>query len=382
MIFLTSLIYVLLLFVLPGELGLWSLSKMLGSGGQIQPVIILTAFNVIVYMGIYVALHFSKAAYEDFFQEEPGEEQRKRNRKLRDFLSVYGCQWLNVFGLTLIAVGVAVLLLRNALPMPFWFLFAAIIAALHDVMGKAEHVRWRKPLPKPGYLTPLPSDIPPDPSLPPPEPEGPTEQRTYIWNYSAPSASNRFEMELTLSENAYKKDGSVKRYKRDLENYPRYAKEGDKACVKAAALYLRRKTMENDFSAAAEVMNCAYFVRSIVYASDTKPDPYSGVLDYANFPIETLWEEKGDCEDHGILAAAVLRELGHDVALFYIELEDCGHIALAYCTEFAEGPYSVMHNGKKYAYVETVPTRLENRIGNISEQFFTEIKRAKILPID
>lgn len=54
------------------------------------------------------------------------------------------------------------------------------------------------------------------------------------------------------------------------------------------------------------------FAQSIVYSSDPET---TGHEDYWRFPVETMYEQTGDCEDTSILAAAVLRRLGHHVAI-------------------------------------------------------------------
>ena len=56
----------------------------------------------------------------------------------------------------------------------------------------------------------------------------------------------------------------------------------------------------------------ASFVQGIEYAKD---DPLNDSYEYPKFPLETLKEQRGDCEDKAILTAALLSCLGTNVTL-------------------------------------------------------------------
>jgi len=103
--------------------------------------------------------------------------------------------------------------------------------------------------------------------------------------------------------------------------------------------------------------------------------------DWANFPVETVYEKRGDCEDHAILAAAVLHVLGHKVGLIWLDFPDSAHLALGYVTEQLHGPFTVSHGGTRYAYIETVPASPDERIGHIGAQFLSDLKRAEVVLI-
>jgi hypothetical protein len=95
------------------------------------------------------------------------------------------------------------------------------------------------------------------------------------------------------------------------------------------------------------------FVHSIPYKSDPVR-PNGG--DYPRFPIETLAESTfgSDCEDHAVLACALLSTLGQDVVL--VDLWKSSHMAAAIACDSAASYY--MHYGRKYAFMETVPCGL------------------------
>lgn len=56
----------------------------------------------------------------------------------------------------------------------------------------------------------------------------------------------------------------------------------------------------------------ASFVQTIEYKSDSDNDTQ---YEYPRFPVETLFDGRGDCEDKAILTASMLYSLGYDIAL-------------------------------------------------------------------
>jgi hypothetical protein len=104
-----------------------------------------------------------------------------------------------------------------------------------------------------------------------------------------------------------------------------------------------------------------------------------GIVEYPKFPIETMVEDRGDCEDHAIIAAACLKKLGYDVRLVFLDYgTNTGHMALA-----VEGAADIPDafvlrdpkTGRKFYYCEVTtdgntrsPTKPVFRIGEIPER--------------
>ncbi|MDR0888260.1 MAG: hypothetical protein LBM39_03635 [Candidatus Methanoplasma sp.] len=94
-----------------------------------------------------------------------------------------------------------------------------------------------------------------------------------------------------------------------------------------------------------ERVNCVLkFVQSIPYVFDIDN---KGVNEYWNYPVETLWEKKGDCDDHAILFATLIKAMGYKVAIFILP----GHMAAGVSVPDASGTY-VEYGGIKYFYCE------------------------------
>ena len=96
-----------------------------------------------------------------------------------------------------------------------------------------------------------------------------------------------------------------------------------------------------------ETVNFAVaFGQSLPYTSDTVTTSYD---EYPRYPIETLVDNGGDCEDTSILMAAILYEMGYGVVLLSLP----GHMAVGVLGgKGVDGTYWE-HNGKKYFYLET-----------------------------
>ena len=89
------------------------------------------------------------------------------------------------------------------------------------------------------------------------------------------------------------------------------------------------------------------FVQSLPYTVDIETTPYD---EYPRYPIETLFDRGGDCEDTSILVAALLDRMGYDVALLL--LENAKHMAVGILITGVYGTY-YEYDGKKYFYIET-----------------------------
>ena len=103
------------------------------------------------------------------------------------------------------------------------------------------------------------------------------------------------------------------------------------------------------------------FVQSLPYTVDEVTTEWN---EYPRYPIETLFDRGGDCEDTSILVAALLDRMGYDVCLLILENEN--HCAVGINIEGAYGSY-YENNGKNYFYLET--TGEGWKIGDIPPSF-------------
>lgn len=99
------------------------------------------------------------------------------------------------------------------------------------------------------------------------------------------------------------------------------------------------------------------FVQGLPYTSD---DVTTGYDEYPRYPVETLVDGGGDCEDTAILYAAIAQAMGYDAVL----LELPGHLAVGVASDGPDlGREGYSFQGVFYAFAET--TGEDWRIGEI-----------------
>ncbi|MDR0523095.1 MAG: hypothetical protein LBG62_01525 [Candidatus Methanoplasma sp.] len=106
-------------------------------------------------------------------------------------------------------------------------------------------------------------------------------------------------------------------------------------------------------------------VQSVPYADDWE----KGASDYWKLPAETLWEQRGDCEDHAFLFAALMREMGYGVVVHYVFCygSDGGfktaHMAVGVDVPGGSGSFAEV-DGARYYYCETTDTGSAGWLGS------------------
>ena len=91
-----------------------------------------------------------------------------------------------------------------------------------------------------------------------------------------------------------------------------------------------------------------------------------GCLEYWRFPVETLVEKQGDCEDSSVLYASLLDAFDYDVVLLFYTIDEgnekIGHLSVGVKLDGDFGGY-IEYNNEKYFYCET--TNISYSIGQI-----------------
>jgi hypothetical protein len=143
-------------------------------------------------------------------------------------------------------------------------------------------------------------------------------------------------------------------------DYARYIQE-DLLCqeVVLLAAELRRLHSEREYPRFLQVANVLAFMRQFPYVADGADEVTAGHPEYPRYPIETLGDGKGDCEDFAILAAALLHLLGVDVVFLVIGWgSETAHAAIGVAggedfppdVRFFRTP-----DGRRYYYCEATP---------------------------
>jgi hypothetical protein len=183
--------------------------------------------------------------------------------------------------------------------------------------------------------------------------------RTYIWYYGG----YKFTQTLTFKESDYN-------YYRSLSKaspYSEYATQHDSyRYLEQIAAKLDEDAADLGYTGIKLVEYLVAFVQqTIIYT----PDPT--IYEYPKYPIESLVEQKGDCEDKAALLVALLKTFGFDAIMVNLP----GHMAAAVACDNCGGYYN--HNGRKYSFIET--TQPNWKIGQLTA--LSSNNSAKLLDI-
>jgi predicted transglutaminase-like cysteine proteinase len=377
LLFLTSLLFAVLLYGIPGVLLLLILTKFLHlQFGAIPESIIFLGMAGLLYIALLALVRFTRLHLMQWRDNDSD-----REFILRQIFDVRQFKWINFLGIAVTAAASLVLILQGALPYAFIPLFAATLLGLLSLSGTATLVPLDPIYPDPRYDDDLysPPEEDSDSTLSePPE----AVKRNISWSLVRDTGNLAFDHAFELAEESYASATSIPRYPKNQEGYIRYPVEGAIPEIRSLASSLRDLSIQNKLSTIEEVQSIVCMVRQIPYATDMETHNSE---DYCNFPVETLYEIAGDCEDHAVLAASLLHSLGHDVALFYLDLGKSGHLALGFqYSKISNGFSMVTTGGKSYSYIETVPrsgpeTGID--LGEISDAFLAKLKSAEIWPL-
>jgi len=188
--------------------------------------------------------------------------------------------------------------------------------------------------------------------------------QTYTWSYN----NQKMTYSISIPGELYDYYKSQPHSSRKFDQYA--LSDKDRTALNKIVETFKDQGKKNGFNQDENVINIISFIQSMPYTSDSVTTGYD---EYPRYPIETLADGGGDCEDTVILAAALLHEMGYGVVL----LEFPGHMALGVAgSENMSGSY-YEYEGVRYFYVET--TASGHKIGEIPENINAET--AKIHPM-
>ena len=144
-------------------------------------------------------------------------------------------------------------------------------------------------------------------------------------------------------------------------NYVRYAlSDYDREYVREIADAFTVMGKNAGYNERETIENFIAFVQSLSYTSDPET---TGMEEYPRYPLETLVDNSGDCEDVAILIASVLHEMGHGVVLLKLPQ----HMAVGIAgDDMFDGTY-YLYNNTRYYYQET--TARGWYIGDLPDEF-------------
>lgn len=383
---LSAIIYIAAVFLFPGWLGIrWLVGSTIGDWFGIARTWVtpttLIAAHVVIFMVIRFGIKRLSKLYGVVTQYDPAAPAWLK--WVWAVISPRGYRWAIGLSAALVSGSLFYLWRMGHLTPEQWCICGASLMGLLDMRGVWVPVDWPGQLPQPRFAL----DTVPDA-----EGEGGFAPVTITWNPWLPDGREAAPVSATfaISESEYAEARGEPRFPTTpLTHYTRYVTDGVAKkraggvhpvySVLRVARYLRAKSESDRLQQLDELANAVALVRGIPYETDQNT---RGVPDWADYPVELLMDIEGDCEDHAILAAAVLWALGHDVGLFFAQLKDSGHVALAYKTDNVAGAFSqVAADGSQYFYVETVPAPSNERVGDMPASFLTDLKETIVIPV-
>lgn len=186
----------------------------------------------------------------------------------------------------------------------------------------------------------------------------------YPWSYNGVVWS----FSVGIPENVYDFYRERTHYNDDLMHY--ILSDYDRDYIREIVSSFRAGGEKWGLSDLDNVFNVVSFVQSLKYVTDASS---KGEEEYVRYPIETLVDAVGDCEDVVILAAAILHEMGYKVLL--VLLPDHLALAIQYDKVFPGTCYK--YDGDLYYYLEMTDKGWD--LGQIPDRY--ESATAKLIPL-
>jgi hypothetical protein len=175
---------------------------------------------------------------------------------------------------------------------------------------------------------------------------------TFSWVYR----SNDYSISLPLDKNTYD-------YYKSKDHTCCYEDEDYLEYVTPNAEYVRESAKALEDMAISVGYNSQFekaefilaFVGSIPYELDPDDD-----FDHPKYPIETLWENSGDCEDSSALYASIMEALGYHTIMVMADVKSesaepwGGHVLIGiHLANHSGDTFSLNGDSKSYYFAET-----------------------------
>ena len=141
----------------------------------------------------------------------------------------------------------------------------------------------------------------------------------------------------------------------DYSDYLNFVTINDPELIEIAGI-LRNLSIDEEFDSLREIDFLLSFSQSLKYSEDNVT---AGVGEYPRYPIETLVDQTGDCEDTSALLISLVEILGYNASIILIPeaWDGYGHAAVGINVTGASGVHYILNEGEpdetSYYYAET-----------------------------
>jgi len=141
--------------------------------------------------------------------------------------------------------------------------------------------------------------------------KAPSSEDFIIRDYSWPYGGKEWTWELSINQSMYDYFKEVPRP--PTMNYSVYVTNPqDDPYIDSLVEDINEATAEENYSEYQIVEFAIAFVQNLPYTVDSATSPFD---EYLRYPVETLVDNGGDCEDTSILLASILNSMGYGVIL-------------------------------------------------------------------
>jgi hypothetical protein len=175
------------------------------------------------------------------------------------------------------------------------------------------------------------------------------------WNWTFPDDGSSWSYSFNVSVSEYDECMALVRNDQTPADYSKYVTE-DSPEIVGIADYIASGAHAANMTDYETVWLALSFVHATTYVSDLESIGYD---DYARYPVETLVDGVGDCEDTAALFTSIVRAMGYDAVMLYIYDilgASSNHMgAVVGGISMPQGSYSIQYGGESYYYCETTP---------------------------
>ncbi len=171
-------------------------------------------------------------------------------------------------------------------------------------------------------------------------------EHTYTWTFQG--TAHTLQTSIPPRSYATYRNSEVTRYYYygyDDADVQRFVTSSDPIVVDVASK-LKRIASAQGYTEVETIDLALRFCQSMRYSYDNAS---MGADEYWRFPVETLYDETGDCEDTSFLFSSVMEAMGYDAAVLILP----EHAAVGVATSHGTGTYVVGSNSVQYFYCET-----------------------------
>jgi hypothetical protein len=167
--------------------------------------------------------------------------------------------------------------------------------------------------------------------------------RNYAWDYPSDwTNAISWTWTITASSDLYDYEYQLPR----LTSWDEWSEYTNDPVIGRLAPGLKSAAADQGFDYYQTVDYVLAFVQSLPYTTD---DVTTGADEYPRYPVETIVDGGGDCEDTSFLAAGILKAMDYDVCLISLP----GHLAVGVSGDNTYAGTYYNSDGKYFYYCET-----------------------------